>query len=61
MMSDSILADAGSYFFVVWSLIVGAVTVKVFGRDLIPSRTESNSSRNSAGLDKTRPEPPATR
>lgn len=61
MMSDSILADAGSYFFVVWSLIIGAVTVKVFGRDLIPSGEESNSFRNPAGLEKTRPDPPAIR
>jgi hypothetical protein len=61
MMSDSILADAGSYFFLVWSLTIGAVTVKVFGRDLIPSRVESDSSGNSAALDETRPVPPATR
>lgn len=61
MMSDSILTDAGSYFFVVWSLIIGAVTVKVFGRDLIPSRAESDPSRNPASLDKTRSVPPVAR
>lgn len=61
MMSDFILADAGSYFFVVWSLIIGSITVKVFGRDLIPSREESNSFRNPASLDKTRPVSPPVR
>lgn len=38
MMSDSFLSDAGSLFFAIWSLIIGAVTLKAFGRDLISSR-----------------------
>jgi hypothetical protein len=61
MMSDSILSGAGALFFATWSLTIGAVTVKAFGRDLLFYRAESNSSQNPSSPDKTRPVPPATR
>ncbi len=44
MMSDSFLSDAGSLFFAIWSLIIGAVTLKAFGRDLISSKARSDTS-----------------
>ena len=59
MMSDSFLCDAGSLFFAVWSLIIGAVTLKAFGRDLLPSKAASAASRKP--LDKARPLPPGAR
>lgn len=37
-MSDSFLSIAGWLFFTVWSMIVGAVSLAAFGRDLLPSR-----------------------
>ena len=44
MMSDSFLSVAGLLFFAVWSLIIGAVTLKVFGRDLLSSKAASDAS-----------------
>jgi len=59
MMSDSFLSDAGSLFFAIWSLIIGAVTLKAFGRDLISSKAASD--RSGKALDKARPLPPGAR
>ena len=59
MMSDSFLSDAGSLFFAVWSLIISAVTLKAFGRDLLSSKTASDVSGKP--LDKARPLPPGAR
>lgn len=49
MMSDSFLSNAGSVFFAFWSLVVGAVGVAAFGRDLFPTRQKvvSDSAHNS--------------
>jgi len=38
MVGDSILSDAGWVFFAAWSVIVAAVSLAAFGRDLLPSR-----------------------
>ena len=38
MMSDAFLSDAGWLFFAVWSVVVGAVSIAAFGRDLLPSK-----------------------
>jgi len=59
MMSDSFLSDAGSLFFAVWSLIIGAVTLKAFGRDLLSSKAASD--RSGKALDKVRTLPPGAR
>ncbi|HET9308629.1 MAG TPA: hypothetical protein VFO46_21615 [Candidatus Sulfotelmatobacter sp.] len=45
MMSDSLLFEAGSVFFAFWSLVVAAVGVAAFGRDLLPSKAHLNSSK----------------
>mgnify|MGYP001473559139 CR=1 FL=1 len=37
-MSDSLFSNAGWFFFVAWSLIVAAVSVDAFIRDLLPSK-----------------------
>jgi len=50
LMSDSYLFDAGWLFFAAWSIVVAAVSVAAFGRDLIPSR---------ASIDPTKPAIPA--
>lgn len=59
MMSDSFLSDAGSLFFAVWCLIIGAVTLKAFGRDLLSSKAASDASAKP--LDKARRLPPVAR
>ena len=38
-INDSYLFDAGWLFFALWTVIVGAVSLTAFGRDLFPSRT----------------------
>jgi hypothetical protein len=38
MVGDSFLSDAGWVFFAAWSVIVAAVSLAAFGRDLLPSR-----------------------
>ncbi len=37
-MNDSFLFDAGWLFLAVWTVIVGAVSITAFHRDLFPSR-----------------------
>lgn len=61
MMADVILSDAGWFFFALWSVVLGAVSLKAFAGDLLPSRAQAtapgmdpsgqNSPRNSSGLD----------
>lgn len=55
MMIDSLLADAGLFFFILWSIALAAVTVVAFGPDLIPAKAHSNSPlpRNSLPPDST--------
>jgi hypothetical protein len=38
MMSDSLFSDAGWFFFALWSVVVGAISVTAFGRDLLPHK-----------------------
>ncbi len=42
-LSDAFLSNAGWLFFSAWSIIVGLVTVKAFGRDLLPSKARLDS------------------
>jgi len=44
-LSESFLSNAGWLFFTAWSLIVGVVTVKAFGRDLFPSKASHDSTQ----------------
>lgn len=44
-MSYSLLFDASSLFFVVWSLTIAAFAMAAFRLDLIPSKTASDKSR----------------
>jgi hypothetical protein len=44
MMSDSFLSNAGSLFFAVWSIVVAAVSLAAFHRDLFPSKAPLDSS-----------------
>jgi hypothetical protein len=60
MMNDSILTYAGSVFFAAWSLVIAGLTLKAFGRELLPSRAKSGTTR-SASLDKPQPFPPDAR
>jgi hypothetical protein len=40
---DLFLSNAGWLFFTAWSVIVAVVTVKAFGRDLLPSKAHLDS------------------
>jgi hypothetical protein len=42
-LSESFLSNAGWLFFTAWSLIIGFVTVKAFGRDLLPAKATQDS------------------
>jgi len=48
MMSDSLLADAGWFFFAIWSIAVVTVSITAFGRDLLPSKASATSRSTSA-------------
>ncbi|HEY6373308.1 MAG TPA: hypothetical protein VIX37_22215 [Candidatus Sulfotelmatobacter sp.] len=37
-LGDSFLSNAGWLFFSAWGVIVAVVTVKAFGRDLLPAK-----------------------
>jgi hypothetical protein len=45
-MVDSYLFDIGWMFFAAWSLVVFAVCVAAFGRDLFPQPKHSNWARD---------------
>jgi hypothetical protein len=45
MMSDSFLSDAGWLFFAGWSLVIAALGIAAFGRDLLPIRADTESTR----------------
>jgi len=38
MMSDFFFTDASWFFFALWSVVVGAISVTAFGRDFLPSK-----------------------
>jgi hypothetical protein len=40
---DLFLSNAGWLFFTAWTVIVAVVTVKAFGRDLLPSKPHLES------------------
>jgi hypothetical protein len=54
-MSEFFLFDAGSLFFIAWIIVVGAVSIVAFGRDLVPTRLGSYQSTASAVPPKTAP------
>jgi len=43
MISDSFLSDAGWLFLGAWSVVVAAVSILAFGRDLLPSKASLDS------------------
>lgn len=54
MISDSFLSDAGWLFFAGWSLVVAAVSIAAFGRDLLPSKAPLDSTQKAAPSDQPR-------
>lgn len=44
-MRDSLLFDASSLFFLVWTMTVAALALAAFRRDLIPSKAANHQSR----------------
>ncbi len=38
-LTDSFLSNAGWLFFAAWTVMVAAVTIVAFGRDLLPSKS----------------------
>jgi hypothetical protein len=39
-LGDLFLSNAGWLFFTAWSVVVAFVTVKAFGRDLLPAKAQ---------------------
>jgi hypothetical protein len=49
MVPDSLFSDAGWLFFAIWSIVIGALSVAAFGRDLLEANTPAISpSRNTS-------------
>ena len=44
-MRDSLLFDASSLFFLVWTMTVAALALAALRRDLIPSKAANDQSR----------------
>ena len=53
MMNDSFLSDAGWLFFCAWSVVIGAVSIAAFGRDLLPLKARRVGPQKT-GLQKAR-------
>jgi len=60
-MSDSFLSDAGWLFFAAWSIVVAAVSIAAFGRDLFPSRAHIDPHPNARPSDPVHPNNSAAR
>jgi len=54
-MMDSLFSNAAWLFFVAWSVVVAAVSIAAFGRDLLPSRIRLDSSQNASSTDNAHP------
>jgi hypothetical protein len=54
-ISDSLLSDAAWLFFAAWTVMVAAVTIAAFGRDLLPWTVDVNPAPNSQPTDQVRP------
>ncbi|HYM77528.1 MAG TPA: hypothetical protein VE377_16270 [Candidatus Dormibacteraeota bacterium] len=51
MMIGSLLSYVGWFFFAAWSLVVGAVNVVVFGKELLPSKVGVEPPQHPHGPD----------
>lgn len=47
MLRDSLFSDAGWLFFAIWSIVIGALSVAAFGRDLLEAKTPAISPSRS--------------
>lgn len=47
MISDSFLFDAGTLFFIAWTLILTGLSLAAFGPDLVPSKVAAKAPLNS--------------
>jgi len=43
MLNDSLFSDAGWFFFAIWSIVIGILSIAAFGCDLRSSRATSES------------------
>jgi hypothetical protein len=48
MLRDSLFSDAGWLFFAIWSIVIGALSVAAFGRDLLEAKTSAISPSRGA-------------
>jgi hypothetical protein len=60
-LNDSYLFDAGWLFFALWTVIVGAVSITAFRRDLIPSRAKLEPVDSPTTVRHSPPEPAGRR
>ena len=50
MFNDSLLFDAGFVFFAAWSLMLAALVLTAFGKDLLPSKAPADPAQKAHGL-----------
>ena len=53
-ISDAFLSNTAWLFFAAWTVMVAAVTVAAFGRDLLPWTTNLNPASKSRPIDQAR-------
>lgn len=53
--SESFLSNAGWLFFAAWSIIIAAISIVAFGRDLLPSPTHLDPAPESQPSKQVRP------
>ena len=60
-ITDSFLSNAGWLFFTAWSIILGAISVAAFGRDLLPSKLDLDPGPQTLTSDSIRKSRPGER
>jgi hypothetical protein len=45
MTLDSLLFNAGTLFFALWSVVIAAVSIAAFGRDFFPPKEQLESAQ----------------
>lgn len=55
-MSDWILTDLGSLFFLAWSAVIAGLSIAAFGRDLLPSKARVGATAESFQVRRAHPD-----
>ena len=58
MLRDSLFSDAGWLFFAIWSIVIGALSLAAFDRDLLEAKTSAISPSRSTASHTATPNTP---